>query len=287
MAQYVVFGIVTGGFLLLATLGFALVSRVEKFLNIAHAELISLGALFTWLLATQADLPFLVAAAIAVAVTAVIALVIARLVYDPILVRGPAILLITSVGVVFLLHGTIEAVVEPGIKSFELPARDSADVLGVRVHPYQATIVALAIAAVVALHAFLTRTRIGTSIRALTDNRELAQVRGIEVQKATRYVWLIAGGLAGLAGVALGVLGTFTTRLAFEQILLILSVSILAGLGSIYGVVAAAFALGIAMDVSVQWIPAGYRTAIAFLVIIVVLLVRPQGLSGAKQERTA
>lgn len=287
MAQYVVFGIVTGGFLLLATLGFALVSRVEKFLNIAHAELISLGALFTWLLATRADLPFLLAAAIAVGVTAVIALVIARLVYDPILVRGPAILLITSVGVVFLLHGTIEAVVEPGIKSFELPARASVDVLGVRVHPYQATIVAVAIAAVAGLHAFLTRTRIGTSIRALTDNRELAQVRGIEVQKATRYVWLIAGGLAGLAGVALGVLGTFTTRLAFEQILLILSVSILAGLGSIYGVVAAAFALGIAMDVSVQWIPAGYRTAIAFLVIIVVLLVRPQGLSGARQERTA
>jgi neutral amino acid transport system permease protein len=287
MAQYLAFGVVTGGFLLLATLGFALVARVEKFLNIAHAELISIGALLTWLFSAQAGLPFILAAGLAVISTALIGLMTARIVYDPMLAQGPAIMLITSVGVVFVFQGVIEATLSPGIRSYGLPKVQSWDFGAFKLHPYHLGVVAVALATVVALHAYLTRTRIGTSIRALTDNRELAEIRGVDVRRATRHVWLMASGLAGMAGVALGVLGTITTRLAFDQILLILSVAILAGLGSIYGVVAAAFALGIAMDMSVQWLPAGYRTAVAFLTIVVVLLIRPQGIAGAAERRAA
>jgi neutral amino acid transport system permease protein len=287
MAQYVAFGVVTGGFLLLATLGFALVARVEKFLNIAHAQFISVGALVTWWLSAEIGLPFLLAAAGAVGVTAMIGLATARLVYEPMLAQGPAIMLITSVGVVFLFQGTIEAIVSPGIRSYELPKIQSWDFGAFKMHPYHLCVVAVGLLSMLALHGFLTRTKVGTSIRAITDNRELAEIRGVDVRRATRYVWLVASGLAGMAGVALGVLGTITTRLAFDQILLILSVAILAGLGSIYGVAAAAFALGIAMDVAVQWIPAGYRTAVAFATIILVLLVRPQGLAGVKETREA
>jgi branched-chain amino acid transport system permease protein len=287
LAQYLAFGIVTGGFLLLATLGFALVARVEKFLNIAHAQLISVGALATWFLSVDLGLPFLIAAGLAVIITALVGLLVARIVYEPMLEQGPAIMLITSVGVVFVFQGVIEAIVSPGIRSYDLPKIQSWDFGAFRFHPYHLAMVGVALAAVVGLHAFLTRTKVGTSIRALTDNRELAEIRGVDVKQATRYVWLAASGLAGLAGVALGVLGTITTRLAFDQILLILSVAILAGLGSIYGVVAAAFALGIAMDLSVQWLPAGYRTAVAFVTIILVLLIRPEGIAGGAKRRTA
>ncbi len=276
--QYIVFGMVTGGFLLLATLGFALVSRVEKFLNIAHAELISVGALGTWYL-QDAGLPFVPAAALAVAAAALLALAMARLVYDPILGRGPAVLLITSVGVVFVMHGTIEAVIGPGIRSFRLPALDNWDI-GVQINPYQLGMVVVALLCLLLLHVFLTRTEVGTSIRALADNRELAEVRGVDVRRATRVVWLVSGALAGLAGVALGVLGTLTTDLGFEQILLILAVSIVAGLGSLYSVAIAAFAVGLAMDLSVQWIPPGYRASVAFAVVILVLLFRPHGIAG-------
>lgn len=273
------FGTVTGGFLLLATLGFALVSRVERFLNIAHAELISLAALMTWWLTVEKDLPFLVGAAVAVAVTAVTALVVARLFYRPLLDRSPAILLITSIGVVFLLHGILEAVFSPGIRSFDLPLNRSWDLGGVRLHPYQLTVILVALASVGLLHLLFTRTSIGTSIRALADNPELAKVRGVDVDRVSAYVWLLSGALAGMAGVALGVLGTITTDIGFQQILLIVSVAILAGLGSIYAVATSAFLLGLMMDISGEWISSGYRSAVAFAVIIVVLTVRPQGLS--------
>jgi branched-subunit amino acid ABC-type transport system permease component len=279
LIQFVVFGIVTGSFLLLATLGFTLIDRVEKFLNIAHAQLLAVAAFTTWF-AQQAGAHFLLAAAAGVAVTAVLGLIIGRIFYDPMLNKGGPVLLITSVGVAFTIQGLIEATVSPDIRHFALPTTPNWDLGLFQIHPYHFAVVVVSLVAVVALHLFLTRTRSGVAIRAVADNRQLAEVRGIDVKRVTRDVRLVASSLAGMAGVALGVLGTLTQHIAFQQILLILSVAIVAGLGSIYGVVAAAFILGIAMDVSVQWIPGGYRTGVAFAAIILVLLVRPEGLAG-------
>lgn len=286
MLQYVVFGVVDGAFLLLATLGFALVSRVHKFLNIAHAELMSVAALLSWGLSSVVGLPFLLAAAIAVVVVAGLGLLVGRAVYEPMLSRGPEVLLIVSVGVVYLIHGVTEGVVSPGVKSYDIPQLGSLQVAGIRVTTYQLIVIGLAACCFVGLHLFLSRTSAGSAIRAIADDRELAEVRGIDVRRATRHVWLVASALAAIAGVALGVLGTLTTDIAFEQILLILSVAILAGLGSIYGVAIAAFVLGFAMDLSTMVIPSGYRAAVAFLVIIIVLVARPQGLFG-RRVRTA
>lgn len=286
MLQYVVFGLIDGAFLLLATLGFALVSRVHKFLNIAHAELMSVAALLSWGLSAVAGLPFLLAAAIAVVVVSGLGLLIGRVVYEPMLSRGPEVLLIVSVGVVYLIHGVTEGIISPGIKSFDIPQLATWHLGGIRLTFYQLAVVALAACCFVGLHLFLSRTSAGSAIRAIADNRELAEVRGIDVRRATRHVWLVASGLAAVAGVGLGVLGTLTTDIAFEQILLILSVAILAGIGNIYGVAVAAFALGLAMDLSTMVIPSGYRAAVAFLVIIIVLIVRPQGLFG-RRVRTA
>lgn len=282
MLQYAVFGVVDGAFLLLATLGFAMVSRVHQFLNIAHAELMSISALLTWWLSGGLHLPVWLAAVIAIAVVSVVGLGIGRVVYEPMLARGPAIMLIVSVGVVYLIHGITEGIVPPGIKSVPLPDLPTVHLGPIRVTAYQLIIVAIALLSFLGLHLFLSRTRLGTSIRAISSNRELAQVRGIDVDRATRYVWLIASGLAGLAGVALALVSTLTTDLAFEQILLILSVSILAGLGSIYGVALSALVIGLAMDLSTVVVPSGYRTAVAFVLIIAVLVLRPRGLFGRR-----
>lgn len=279
-AQLALLGLVTGSFLLLGTLGFALIRRVEGFLNIAHAELMSVSAFATWYLSDQAGWPFPLAAAAAVVLVAVAGLLLARLLYDPIKHLGPAVLLITSVGVVFLLHGITEAVVGTGIRNFPLAVPGSVIVGPFRLSHYQLVVIALAGFTSVGLALFLNRTRTGTAIRAMAINRELAASRGVDIAAASRATWLVASGLAGLAGVALGMLGTLTSDIAFGQILLILSVAILAGLGSLYAVIVAALVVGVAMDLSVLWLPGGYRPMIAFLMVILVLLVRPSGLAG-------
>ena len=278
--QTLVFGLVTGCYLLVATIGFALVSRSEKFLNIAHAELISTAAFITWFLSTRQGFPLLLAAVLAILGAAVLGVLIGRVVYWPIRGSGAVVLLITSVGVVYVLHGALETVIAPGVYTLNTAGEGVIDIGGIRIGAYDLVIVAAAAASVVAVHALLTRTAMGLRLRARASDESLAAARGVDVSQVSTQVWVIAGALAGVAGVLLGLRGALTTDIAFDQILLILSVSILAGLGSLYGVVAAALALGVAMEMSTLIIPAGYRTAIAFALVIIVLVLRPEGISG-------
>lgn len=280
LAQYALTGVVTGCFLILATIGFSLTRQVEGFLNIAHAEMLGVSAFITWGLNAVAGWPFIPSAAVAVVATAFLGLAIGRVVYDPMRRHGPAVLLITSVGVAYVMAGMMHAIIGTGIRSLNIPLATSYRAFGLRLTDYQMIVVALAAITGVSLALFMNRTRTGLAIRAMSANPGLAASRGIDVRQTSRATWLIASGLAGLAGVVLALIATLSTDIAFNQILQILAVAILAGLGSLYSVIAAGLIVGIAMDLSVYWIPAGYRPLIAFMVVILALLVRPQGLSG-------
>jgi branched-chain amino acid transport system permease protein len=277
--QLILFGVVTGSFLLVGTIGFALTRRVEGFLNIAHAELITVSAFSTWFMNRELGWNFFLAGAIAIVGTSFLGLVVARVFYDPIKQLGSSVLLITSVGVTFFLHGIAEGSIGTGIRVFDIPTPTVLSLGELRVTAYQLAIIGIAVVAAVGLTLFMNRTRTGMDIRAMAINRDLAASRGIDIKATSRATWLIASGLAGLAGVLLGVQATLTTDLAFQQILIILTVAIVGGLGSLYGVIAAAFLVGFAMDLSVLWLPGGYRPMVAFAVVIIVLAVRPSGLA--------
>jgi branched-chain amino acid transport system permease protein len=280
LAQHAVFGLATGAFLLLAALGFSLVRQVEGFLNIAHAQLISFGAYATWAMNVTLDMHIVLSAAIGIVLTALLALVQARFFYHPIHAYGPDILLITSVGVAFAIQGLIEMFADPGTSLFALANPEPFVFGSVRINQYQAGVVFAALAITIALFLGFSRTRIGRQIRAVSVDRQLAQSRGVSLATTSRAVWLAAGVTAGMAGVALGLLGTLTTDIAFQQILLIVAVSIFAGFGSLLSLLAAALVTGLAMDISIIWIPGAYRSAIPFVIIILVLLFRPRRAAG-------
>lgn len=282
LPQFIAAGIVTGSFLILATIGFSLTRRVEGFLNIAHAELLGISAFITWGLNGAAGWPFIPAAAVAIVATAFIGLLIGRVVYDPMRKLGPAVLLIASVGVAYVIHGAVEAIIGTGIRTLDVPLATSYRFLGIRVTDYQMVMIGLAALTGLSLAFFLNKTKTGLAIRAMAANPELAASRGIDVRQTSRATWLLSSGLGGLAGAMLALTATLTTDTAFHQILLILAVAILAGLGSLYSVIVSGLIIGIAMDVSVLFIPAGYRPLIAFAVVIIVLLFRPEGLTGKK-----
>lgn len=282
--QFLLSGIVTGCFLILATIGFSLTRRVEGFLNIAHAELMGVAAFTTWWLNAEKGWNFILAGAVGIVFTALFGLMVGRIVFDPLRQRGPAVLLISSLGVALVFHGVVETFLATGIRTADISLATSYEPFGLRITNYQIIVVALAAVVSVSLALFMGRTKTGLAIRAMSVNPELAASRGIDIKTTSRATWLLSSSLAGLAGVMLAVLATLTTDLAFAQILQILAVAILAGLGSLYTVIASGLIIGIAMDVSVYWIPAGYRPLVAFSVVIIVLLFRPEGLAG---KRTA
>jgi neutral amino acid transport system permease protein len=278
--QLAALGIAQGAFLLVAALGFSLTRRVEGFLNIAHAQYLSVAAFVTYFLNNIVGTHFAVAAIAGVLAAVVVGFVIGKLVYEPIRHLGPAVALITSVGVVYMLEGIIEIVVGTGSVLVTLPRVAPVRVGPVTITLYQVLVVVAAAIVTLATVWILNRTKMGTAIRITALDRNLGASRGVDVKKAANASWLLSSALAGVAGVALAVLGALTTTKGFDQILIILAVALLAGLGSIAAVSISAMTIGVAREVSLLVLPAGFRDIIAFGIVILVLIFLPNGISG-------
>jgi branched-chain amino acid transport system permease protein len=279
--QFVVYGLLMGCALLLATVGFSMIRRIEGFLNIAHGQMLTVGAYCTYTLNSLLGWNIIPAAAVSVVVTAVIGYGVAALLFFPLKdkKRAPLLIAIASTGVSYMFHGLIELLFGPQVKQLRVPPMRAFKIgeLSVAAPDQIAMVVAAAFAALF-LHLLLTRTETGKAIRAMASDFDLARVRGINTPRLRVYVWLIASGLGGLAGVMVGLISKLSPDMGWEYIMLVMIVAILGGLGSIYGAMVAALVIGLATQMSVMVVPAQYSQVIAFLLIIVVLIVRPQGI---------
>jgi branched-chain amino acid transport system permease protein len=157
---------------------------------------------------------------------------------------------------------------------------------GLRVTPDQIMVLAAAACVAAALGLLLTRTDIGRSMRAVSENPALARVAGIDVAHVIRVAWFVGGALACLAGVMLGLLVQIRPSMGAELLLPLFAAAILGGVGSVPGALAGGLIVGLAEAASTQWWGAQWRAAVAFVVVIAVLLARPTGLFGARSGRS-
>ena len=279
--QYVIFGLVTGSILLLASTGFSMVRRTENWLNIAHGQYVMLGAYFGYLFYMMLKLNLFLSIVLAVVVVAALGYVFNLIVFKPIRAYGGLYLLFSSVGLAYIIHGSIEGTFGSRPKAFLIEAPHQFFIAGYPViSSLEIIIMAVAAASAVGLHFFLTRSRMGMAVRAMSSDVSLAGVRGINTNQVSDVVWILGSALAGLAGVLLGIYGTVYTDMGWALILLILSATVLGGLGSIYGVMLGSIIIGLGMDLSVIVLNPAYRSAVAFLVIMIVLVFKPEGILG-------
>lgn len=285
--QYVIFGLVTGSILAMATVGFSMVRQTEGFLNIAHGQFLALAA-FLGLLATRdLGMPTWAAALLAATATGFAAVIISVVIFEPIREKGILVQLFSSVGVAYVIYGSLVMIFGANLQHFEVSFGSSYSFLGLQISFGEIAIIVTAAISILALHLFLTRTPAGISVRAVASNPDLAKIRGISTRVVSYQVWFIAGFLAGLAGVMIGIIGSVGPELGWQNIILILAAAVLGGLGSTYGVILASLFLGLAMDLSALLIPTSYRSVVAFAALIIVLLVRPSGLFSVRQRKQA
>ncbi len=284
--QYFVFGLVTGSILLLGTVGFSMIRRTENFLNIAHGQYMLMGAIFGYTFYETLHLNLVVAAVLSIAVTTLMGLAFNSLIFRPIRAYGGLYLLFTSVGVAYVIHGSIEAIYGFTPKAYHTAPPAQIWIAGYPIiSSLQILIIVVAAASAVALHLFLTRARMGMAVRAMSSDYSLAQVRGINTNRVSTVVWIVSLVLAALAGVLLGMYGTVYTDMGWAMILLILSAAVLGGVGSIYGVMVASLLMGIAMEMSVIFLNPAYKSAVAFVIIMLVLMFKPEGILGGGEAR--
>ena len=190
-----------------------------------------------------------------------------------------------SFGAALILRNLVLLIWGPEAHYYTTELQIAVEVLpNVRMLPDQIFVLLLAFAAVAALQAFLRFSRLGIAMRAMAESPSLARVCGIEIGKVIRWTWILSGALAAAGGVFAGLTVQLRPEMGFNLLLSMFTAAILGGAGSLIGAVVGGLAVGLAENLSVLAIPAGYKAAVPFLLLLLVLFCRPQGLFGSVER---
>jgi branched-chain amino acid transport system permease protein len=298
--QFVADGLLVGAMIGLGAIGVTLTYAILRFANFAHGEFIAWGA-YAALLGAGAigylaggrmpslgpfsfGWPILLAGMLSMALTGLLALALDLVLFKRLRIRGNAIIMVmASFGASMALRALLEFIFTGEPQYFSRDIQIAIPLgAGIRVTPDQLLTLGLALLLVIAMFLLMTRTTIGRSMRAVAENPMLATVVGVDVAGVIRATWLIGGALAAAAGVMIGVTIQIRPQMGFDLLLPLFAAAILGGIGSMPGAVAGGLIVGLAEAAAVPLVGAGFRGAIAFLILIVVLVVRPTGLFGTR-----
>ncbi|MDN4473153.1 branched-chain amino acid ABC transporter permease [Demequina zhanjiangensis] len=298
--QQLVNGLAFGTLLALASVGLSLIYGTTGLSNFAHGEQVSFGAILCYFLVTPQDitipfvptsfnigLPLVVGAIIAIAVSAGTGWLQDKFLWAPLRRRGVAMVqqMIVSIGLSLALLNFIQWWIGGGRVRLTIAIDESID-LGVFSIGRQTLIsLVIALACLGGVSWFLLRTRLGRATRAVSDNPALASASGIQVSKIIRLVWVLAAGLAGLGGVLLALYDNGTAFDAGARLLMLMFAAVtLGGLGQAFGALVGSLVIGVVAEMSTLWLPADLKVATALVILILVLLVRPQGILGRAER---
>ncbi|MBI2913726.1 MAG: branched-chain amino acid ABC transporter permease [Chloroflexi bacterium] len=313
--QLLVVGIVVGSILGLGALGLTLIYGILKFGNFAHGDMMMLGAYVAFFVLTghvaetareDTELPWsldslpgavhgigdltfgygLILATVAAAIViALLSVALDRLIYRPLRRRrsGIVIFSIASLGVAIAVRSVMYIVWGPDPRVYVTgihPAQKYP--FDIVLKTDQIFIFVAAVALAVLTYLLLFHTKLGKAMRAMADNADLARVSGIDTDRIIVWTWLIGGALVAVAGVLLAVQSQINPLLGFVLLLPLFASAILGGLGNPLGALAGAMVVGIAQEVSIEFFAPAYKPGVAFVILILILLVRPRGLFGAR-----
>ncbi len=298
--QFLVDGLVAGAVIGLGAVGVTLTYAVLRFANFAHGEFVTAGAYLTLtvsglvggaLAGAASPLPpftvtggLLLALPVALALTGLLALGLDAALFRPLRAKGEAIVAVmASFGASLALRSVIEATFSSRPLYFTRALQIARPLgAGLRATPNQVAVLAAAAAVALAVHLLLTRTRTGRAMRAVSENPALARVGGIDAGAVIRFTWLLGGALAGLSGAVVGLLVQIRPFMGFDLLLPFFAAAILGGIGSVPGAILGGLVVGLSEAGAVALVGAPWRAAVAFAILIGVLLVRPAGLFGTR-----
>ncbi len=296
----VVNGAVLGSIIALGAIGLTLIYGILNFANIAHGDYMTLGAYLTLFLVGGVlsavgiegaglgpftfGYPVLLALPVAAAAVAAFAVGLDALIYRRLRARGAnaVVIAMASLGAAIALRGLVQMIWSGDAQRLPRESRSVYHLpMDVRLPPDAIFVAIVAVALAGAVYVILKRTKMGKAMRATADNPELALVSGIDTQRAIRWTWAMGASMAATAGVLLAVYqAQMLPIMGWRFLIPLFAAAILGGIGNPYGALVGAFAIGVASEVSTQWINPSYKPAVAFAILIIILLARPRGIFG-------
>ncbi|MEM6617521.1 MAG: branched-chain amino acid ABC transporter permease [Pseudomonadota bacterium] len=318
--KVVISGSVIGSIYALGAIGITLIFGILRFAHFAHGDLMTVGAFVALILTgfaasygiqTPLPLAFVIMPA-SMIVTAIIAMGLDRTFYRPLRVAGakPVVLVMASIGVTLMLQGLIRLFAGTQSRSLYIDERKEIfridlgeDITrNIVITEPQILLVGFTLVTVILLHVFLTRSRMGKAMRAVSDNADLARLSGIKIDQVVRTTWIIGGGLAAAAGTLLALDVVLKPDLSFNILLPIFAAAIVGGIGQPYGAIAGGFVVGFSetlaifnwsillrpleraypqlpdIPASIAFVPTEYKIVVPFFILVLVLIWRPSGI---------
>jgi len=280
LAQALLNGLIAGLLISLPAIGLSLTYGVLNFPNFAVGAMLTVGAYLAFFVNVDLGLPLGFAAVVAGLGVGLVAVAAQHLVYRPIGSGDHITLLVASMGVAFVLENLVRFVYGSEVRTFDLPVARPVMWHGLRLNQEQLIIAASVLAALAATVLILKATRLGRAMRAISDNPELAQVRGIRRARTVDCTWLLGGALTALAGVLIGIDTVVEPLIGTNYLVTVFAAAIVGGIGNPFGAMAGGLIIGLAEELSTLALPTTYRQGVSFLILALVLFLRPHGLFG-------
>jgi len=270
---------------LLIALSFWQIYFVTSFFHFAHGAIIALGAYFVSMLTSRCGLPLLVSIPLALGMSTLIGCFIERLVYQPMrkLNANPIVFILASLGVYTIFQNLISLVFgNDAISIRRGPVREGMLFLGARITSIQLTSIVITVILFMSLLLLMKYTRLGKEMRAVASNEQLARISGIDSDRVIIWAFAVGSCLAGLAGILMGLDTDMTPTMGMRPFMMGVVVVIIGGMRNATGVLLGALLLGLTQNFSLLYCDSQWQDAIAFVVLLLFLLIRPQGFFGKK-----
>lgn len=293
--QLAVGGLVFAVLLAMASLGLSMVFGTTGLTNFAHGELITFGALVAFYVDKQPGAIEIGGSDVTVIVGVVAAFLVSGAfgwlndvgLWRPLTRRGTGLIamMIVSIGLSIFLRNTFQYFAGAQTRNYtQYSAVEPWEIGPILLTPKELIVILVGVAILVVTTSLLQFTRLGKATRAVADNPALSSATGINVERVVSIVWIGGAALAGLSGALLGLTQGFDFQIGFKILLLVFAATVLGGLGTIWGAIVGAFVIGLFVELSTLWVPAEFKFVGALVLLIVILLIRPQGLLGKAQR---
>jgi len=283
--QLIINGVIAGSIYVLVALGFTVIYRTVKFFHFAHGVVYAAGAYIAYTFTISLGVHPIISFFLAAALAGIIGIIIDRLVYKPLRKRKAPnlVFLIASFGVFIFVQNLLQLIYGAQILTIRTwPVKEGHHFFGAVITDTQILILAASAALCLGLWLFVKKTKLGKAMRAVADDRIAANVVGINPERIILAAFAIGSALAGAAGILISLETNIEPTMGMNAILKGIIASIIGGIGSIPGAMFGGLFLGIAENLGIWKISAGWKDCIAFVILIVFLLFRPGGIMGVK-----
>jgi branched-chain amino acid transport system permease protein len=285
--QLVIAGLATGAIYALAAIGFTLLWQASQTINFAQGEFVMLPAFFALAGMKWMGLPFSLASLLAITLSVlVLGLAFKTIIVDPLIRQGVLPLVISTIALAIFLKDGVKELYSAEAQSFPTIIPDGMlSLLGVKVSVAQLGVLAVALTIIAALSWFLAATRTGRQMQATAQNPTLARILGVNVERMILYTFLINAGLAAMASLLISPI--YLAKFSNGETLGLAAfvAAIVGGFNQVRGAIAGGLVVGVIDNLAAAYVSTAYRQAVPLCLLVLIILLRPQGLLGRKEER--